>query len=68
MELKMYLNNQLIDYMPLNLMEITLPGYVGRIKRKLENKHAQLIKSSAEIPEYFVVSSSSMNYVKTVCA
>jgi hypothetical protein len=58
MKLIMYLNNQLIDAVPLNLVEITWPGYIGRIKRDLETKHRELIRSSAKLPDYFVIDTS----------
>lgn len=55
MKLIMYLNNQLIDAVPLNLVAITWPGYIGRIKRELESKHKDLLKTSPKLPDYFVI-------------
>ncbi len=36
MKLMMYLCNDLIDSIPLNIERIIFPGYIGNIKRELE--------------------------------
>ncbi|MFL5788073.1 MAG: hypothetical protein ACJ748_08470 [Flavisolibacter sp.] len=59
MELKMYLANRLVDSIPIKISTVVLPGYLGHLKRKLERKHTELIKSSGIEPEYFVYTSFS---------
>ncbi len=58
MELMMYLCNDLIDSVPLNVKKITFPGYLGNIKRKLEKKYISLITQSDIEPEFLVVNIS----------
>ncbi len=55
MKLMMYLCNDLIDSVPLNVKEIILPGYIGNIKRELIKKHVSLIMLANSEPEFLVV-------------
>lgn len=55
MELMMYLGNDLIESVPLNLQQISQPGYVGRFKRVLKEKHSLLIQQSNSGPEFLVI-------------
>jgi hypothetical protein len=55
MELMMYLSNDLIEAVPVNLKNITLPGYLGNIKRKLEKKYTSLINQANTKPEFLIV-------------
>lgn len=55
MQLMMYLGNDLIDSIPVNFDLLSQPGYLGRFKRMLKNKYAELIQQSATQPEFLVV-------------
>ena len=54
MQLMMYLGNDLIEAVPLNEERISQPGYLGKFKRMLKDKYAELIRES-EIPPEFLV-------------
>ena len=55
MQLMMYLGNDLIDSTPVNLGQLSQPGYLGKFKRVLKDKHAELIRQSSANPEFLVV-------------
>jgi hypothetical protein len=55
MQLMMYLGNDLIDSIPVELRLLSQPGYLGKFKRVLKNKHAEMIRESSEQPEFLVV-------------
>jgi hypothetical protein len=55
MQLMMYIGNDLIESIPLNLENIPKPGYVGSIKRCLKVKHSELIRQFPEPPEFLVI-------------
>ena len=55
MQLLMYLGNDLIDSLALNFRQLSQPGYLGRFKRILKSKHAELIMQSSVQPEFLVV-------------
>ena len=55
MQLMMYLGNDLIDSTPVNFDLLSQPGYLGKFKRMLKNKHAELIQQSPTQPEVLVV-------------
>ena len=55
MQLMMYLGNDLIDSIPVNFHQLSQPGYLGKFKRVLKNKHAGIIMESAVPPEFLVV-------------
>ena len=55
MELLMYLGNDLLESVPLHFSSLSLPGYVGNIKRKLNQKHSELIQQTSLRPEFLVV-------------
>ena len=54
MELKMFLGNDYIDALPIDFTRVSVPGYLGALKRHLANKYAELILSSGAKPEFFV--------------
>jgi hypothetical protein len=58
MELMMYLGNDLIESVTLNLQSISQPGYLGSFKRNLKQKHIELIQQSGSVPEFLVVNLS----------
>jgi hypothetical protein len=55
MKLMMFLGNDLIEAVPLNITQISQPGYVGNLKRTLKQKHHDLIQQEPEEPEFLVV-------------
>lgn len=54
----MYLQNDLIEAVPLNSSEISIPGYLGKIKRGLKEKYSNLIMEANAAPEFLLVHSS----------
>lgn len=55
MQLMMYIGNDLIESVPLNEERISQPGYLGKFKRMLKDKYADLIRESAIPPDFLVV-------------
>jgi hypothetical protein len=55
MQLMMYIGNDLIEAVPLNLAQLSQPGYLGRFKRNLKQKYFILIEQSGLAPEFLVV-------------
>lgn len=55
MNLMMYIGNDLIESIPLDLERIPKPGYVGSFKRKLKNKHSELLQQFPDPPEFLVI-------------
>jgi hypothetical protein len=55
MKLMMYIGNDLIEAVPVNLQDLRMPGYLGKFKRTLKLKYRELLQCSAEPPEFLVV-------------
>ena len=55
MQLMMYIGNDLIEAVPLDLDRISKPGYLGQFKRTLKAKYNDLILQHAEKPDFLVV-------------
>jgi hypothetical protein len=55
MQLMMYIGNDLIESVPLELKDISRPGYVGSIKRCLKIKYGELIRQYPDPPEFLVI-------------
>jgi hypothetical protein len=55
MKLMMYLGNDLIEAVPLDLERIPKPGYLGSFKRNLKEKYHELIMQFAEPPQFLVI-------------
>ena len=51
----MYLGNDLIESISVNDRDLSVPGYLGRYKRQLKQKHFELIAQAGQQPEYLVV-------------
>lgn len=51
----MYLGNDLIESISVNDRELSVPGYLGRFKRQLKQKHVELIAQAGQQPEYLVI-------------
>lgn len=54
----MYIGNDLIEAIPLELDRISKPGYVGHFKRLLKVKHSELIQQYEVKPEFLVIKTS----------
>jgi hypothetical protein len=54
MQLLMYLGNDLIESVPLNEESIPQPGYLGKFKRMLKDKYADMIRESGIAPDFLV--------------
>lgn len=54
MQLMMYLGNDMIESVPVNEELISKPGYLGKFKRMLKEKYADLIRESEIHPEFLV--------------
>lgn len=61
MQLTMYLGNDLIDAVPVNLYELSKPGYLGRFKRQLKQRYFELIQQANVQPEFLVVELTPSN-------
>ena len=56
MQLMMYLGNDLIEAVSVDVTRISIPGYLGNFKRQLKQKYQSLLQETAEQPEFLVVS------------
>ena len=64
MQLMMYIGNDLIEAIPLDLERIARPGYVGSFKRRLKQKHTELIQQYPEPPEFLIINPASQKVHK----
>jgi hypothetical protein len=55
MQLVMYLGNEFIASVPINDQELKLPGYLGKLKRRLMEENTLLLQQSTEKAEFLVV-------------
>lgn len=55
MQLMMYINNDLIESVTLDLSSLSRPGYLGQFKRILKQKHAALISEIGGDPDFLVI-------------
>jgi hypothetical protein len=61
MQLMMYLGNDLIDSVNVNMYDLSKPGYLGKFKRQLKQRHIDLIQEANEQPEFLVINMHSAN-------
>jgi hypothetical protein len=54
MQLMMYIGNDMIEAVPVNEELVSKPGYLGKFKRMLKEKYADLINKSDVRPEFLV--------------
>ena len=54
MKLMMYIGNDLIEAIPLEVARVPKPGYVGQFKRNLKVKYKDLISKCKTPPEFLV--------------
>lgn len=50
----MFVGNDLIEAVPINPSDLRVPGYLGKFKRTLKSKYAELIQMATEAPEFLV--------------
>jgi hypothetical protein len=55
MQLMMYIGNDLIEAVPLEVDKIQRPGYLGQFKRSLKMKYNELIRQYSSPPEFLVI-------------
>lgn len=55
MQLTMYIGNDLIEAVPINVSELSKPGYLGRFKRQLKQRYICEIQEANVQPEFFIV-------------
>jgi hypothetical protein len=58
MKLMMYLGNDLIEAVPINVQDLRVPGYLGKFKRNLKLKYRELLQMAPEPPEFLVIDPS----------
>lgn len=61
MQLLMYLGNDLIDSVPVNMYDLSKPGYLGKFKRLLKQKYLDLIQEANQNPEFLVINMNNGN-------
>lgn len=54
MQLMMYIGNDLIEAVQVNEELVSKPGYLGKFKRMLKEKYADMIRESETRPEFLV--------------
>jgi hypothetical protein len=54
MKLMMYIGNDLIEAIQLEVDKIRIPGYVGDFKRNLKIKYSELINQHSNPPDFLV--------------
>ena len=54
----MYLGNDLIEAVSINVQDLRVPGYLGKFKRSLKLKYQQLLQQASEPPEFLVIDPS----------
>lgn len=61
MQLMMYIDNDLIESVNLDLSSLSRPGYLGQFKRILKQKHAVLIKEMGTDPDFLVINAKPVH-------
>jgi len=55
MKLMMYIGNDLIEAVPLDREQLSVPGYLGNIKRQLKEKYKELLQNAPAPADFLVV-------------
>lgn len=58
-KLVMYLKNDVVETVPLDRSLISIPGYLGKIKRDLKEKYLLLLQESSGSVEFLVMDASA---------
>ena len=61
MKLLLFLSNELVGEVPICRESITLPGYLGKMKKELQFKYANRINRTNIEPEFLVVNLTEKN-------
>ena len=62
-QLMMYIGNDLIEAVPLDVTHIPEPGYLGSFKRTLKQKYQDLIRQFTDPPEFLVIEVTPANTI-----
>ena len=54
----MYLGNDLVEAVPINVQDLRIPGYLGKFKRNLKVKYREMLLMAPEPPEFLVIDPS----------
>ena len=54
----MYLGSDLIEAVPINVLDLRVPGYLGKFKRNLKLKYQEMLQQASELPEFLVIDPS----------
>jgi hypothetical protein len=55
MQLMMYIGNDLIETVAVDVSRLSIPGYLGGYKRQLKQKYKELLLETAEQAEFLVI-------------
>ncbi|WP_162944959.1 hypothetical protein [Flavisolibacter nicotianae] len=61
MQLVMYLGNDFIASVGVNVHQISQPGYMGKLKRRLMAENSQYLQNTTAEPEFLVVDLNAQN-------
>jgi len=50
----MYIGNDLIEAIPINVADLRIPGYLGKFKRNLKLKYSDLLLQTDQAAEFLV--------------
>ena len=64
MQLVMYIGNDFIAAVSINRQQISQPGYVSKMKRRLEEEYSDLLCGSTREPEFLIVQLPAVEMVK----
>lgn len=54
MDLKMFLNAQLIDTIPVNPEQLSVPSYIYRLQMVLEERNEEILDLTRYQPQFFI--------------
>ena len=66
MKLMMYLGNDLVEAVPINVQDLRIPGYLGKFKRNLKVKYREMLQMAPEPPEFLVIDPSILQHTTQV--
>lgn len=55
MQLMMYIGNDLIEAIPVDVTRLSIPGYLGGFKRQLKQKYRALLQEATGQAEFLVI-------------
>jgi hypothetical protein len=54
MDLKMFINEKLVDTEPIKIWKLNLPGYIRSLQMDMEERNEDIIDLSNEEPKFFI--------------